>query len=81
MNSDHTDLLVIARQIASALFKEHGRVAASDVRVEFERAGYKWEELGNRAGSIFQKPLWHVLGSRPSQSVAAHGRPENIWGK
>lgn len=64
-------------QIAS---RRPNRTATADDGQNFLISkGYKAEDLGNAAGSMFKRDKWVCIGRTPSERVSRHGNEVRVW--
>lgn len=67
-----------AREIADG--RDSRECCADDVQGLLIDRGYKPEDLGNAAGSLFKNdPCWEFVRWGPSRRVSNHGRSIRVW--
>ena len=72
-------LLEVARDCAEEM-SCYGNCTSDHVAGAMERSGYRYESLGNAAGSIFRGKEWVFTGHMvPSQRPSSHGRMIMVW--
>lgn len=76
------DVLERARALATriAQTKQDRCITADEVLEALIELGYKPEELGNAAGSLFKTKVWAATGQwRVSRRVSNHARRIMVW--
>lgn len=75
-------LLEVARDCAEEMsyMISGGECTSDDVAGAMERSGYRYESLGNAAGSIFRGKEWVFTGEWvASKRPSSHGRMIRLW--
>jgi hypothetical protein len=74
------EMLVVARSEAVRFAEKYGSVIADDVFGVLEKVyGIYPEDLGNAAGSIFERGKWEMLDRIKSKRVSNHSRWIFVW--
>jgi hypothetical protein len=72
-------LLEVARDCAEEM-SCYGECTSDHVAGAMERSGYRYESLGNAAGSIFRGKEWVFTGEWvASKRPSSHGRMIRVW--
>ena len=74
-------LLEHARDLAKAFAQRRPLATCTfdDVMRQLIAEGFKPEELGNAAGSVFKTADWECVGWKQSKRISNHARAIRIW--